>query len=65
MTHEEFTEDMQKLCVEEINLIKDALHNRQTLDVEATRRLADALRKWSMLWIDLEKRKKNESDFTL
>lgn len=58
MTHEEFTEELQKLCVENIAYAKEAIRNSEVVDLDKLLKLADIIRKWAMLWIDLEKRKK-------
>lgn len=57
---EGLTADLQKTCLEEVALVREILRNRDSekdFDIEQIAKTADALRKWAMLWIDLEKRK--------
>ena len=62
MNLEELSEDIQQICLDEIGFVKEALSNRESVDIDTTLKLADALRKWSMLWVDIEKRKPKKAE---
>lgn len=65
MNLEEFSEDIQKMCLEQIEKANDFLDgvpsNRENM--EHLIKVCTLISKWAMLWMDIEKRKKPKEVF--